>query len=95
MNGRITCALLVSAFAVTTALAQTPGEATKAASVASPRRPPNFVLVLMDDLGWKDLGVTGSLYHQTPNIDRLARAGAVFNQAYSASPLCSPNGSVP
>ncbi len=53
--------------------------------------PPNFVLVLMDDLGWKDLGVTGSLYYQTPNIDRIARAGMLFNQAYSASPLCSPS----
>jgi arylsulfatase A-like enzyme len=91
MIGTNTLALLISAFAATTALAQPPREATKAASVDSPQRPPNFVLVLMDDLGWKDLGVTGSLYHQTPNIDRIARAGAVFNQAYSASPLCSPS----
>jgi len=53
--------------------------------------PPNFVLVLMDDLGWKDLGITGSLYYQTPNIDRIARAGMIFNQGYSASPLCSPS----
>ena len=74
-----TLALLVAAFAATTVSAQ------------EPRRQPNFVLVLMDDLGWKDLGVTGSLYHQTPNIDRIARAGAVFNQAYSAAPLCSPS----
>ena len=62
----------------------------------SPSRPsrqglPNFIIVLMDDLGWKDLGVTGSLYYQTPNIDKIARAGMIFNQAYSASPLCSPS----
>ena len=79
MIGKNTLALLVAAFAATTVSAQ------------EPRRQPNFVLVLMDDLGWKDLGVTGSLYHQTPNIDRIARAGAMFNQAYSAAPLCSPS----
>ncbi len=57
----------------------------------SSQGPPNFVLVLMDDLGWKDLSVTGSLYYRTPNIDKIARAGMIFNQAYSASPLCSPS----
>ena len=50
----------------------------------SSQAPPNFVLVLMDDLGWKDLSVTGSLYYRTPNIDKIARAGMIFNQAYSA-----------
>jgi len=57
----------------------------------SSQGPPNFVLVLMDDMGWKDLGFTGSLYYRTPNIDKIARAGMIFNQAYSASPLCSPS----
>ena len=85
------CALLVAVFAAATAAAQTRREATDARSIDSPRRPPNFVLVLMDDMGWKDLGVTGSLYYQTPNIDRIARAGMIFTQAYSASPLCSPS----
>lgn len=59
--------------------------------VGIPKKPPNFVLVLMDDLGWKDTGVTGSLYYQTPNIDAIADAGMVFNQGYAASPLCSPS----
>jgi len=54
-------------------------------------RPPNFVLVLIDDMGWKDTGVTGSLYYQTPNIDAIAKAGMIFDQAYSASPVCSPS----
>jgi arylsulfatase A-like enzyme len=71
------CALLVTVLAATTAAAQ--------------GRPPNVVLVLMDDLGWKDLGVTGSLYYQTPSIDKIARAGMLFSRAYSASPLCSPS----
>jgi arylsulfatase A-like enzyme len=60
-------------------------------SPPSSQRSPNFVLVLMDDMGWKDLGVTGSLYYQTPNIDKIAKAGMIFHQAYAASPLCSPS----
>lgn len=91
MIGKSAFAVFVAVFAAATAAAQTPREATKAGGSDSQRRQPNFVLVLMDDLGWKDLGVTGSLYHQTPNIDRIGRAGAMFNQAYSAAPLCSPS----
>ncbi len=45
----------------------------------------------MDDLGWKDLGYTGSTYYETPNIDRLAASGMYFTQAYSAAPLCAPS----
>jgi arylsulfatase A-like enzyme len=51
---------------------------------------PNIVLILADDLGWRDTGVYGSNYYQTPNIDRLAAEGLRFTQAYSSSPLCSP-----
>ena len=51
---------------------------------------PNVVLILADDLGWADLGCYGSKYHKTPNIDRLARAGARFTNAYAAAPICSP-----
>ena len=90
MIGKKTLALFV-ALAATSVSAQGARETTNARSADSPRRPPNFVLVLMDDLGWKDLGVTGSLYHQTPNLDRIAKAGMIFNRAYSASPLCSPS----
>ncbi|MCF7818681.1 MAG: sulfatase [Kiritimatiellales bacterium] len=51
---------------------------------------PNIVFILADDLGWKDSGVYGSTYYQTPNVDRLAGQGMRFTEAYSASPLCSP-----
>ncbi len=51
---------------------------------------PNIILILADDLGWKDLGCYGSTYHETPNLDALAKRGMRFTQAYSASPLCSP-----
>lgn len=51
---------------------------------------PNIVLILADDLGWRDVGCYGSTFHETPNIDRLAARGVKFLQAYAASPLCSP-----
>jgi len=53
--------------------------------------PPNIVLFLIDDLGWKDLGCQGSNYYQTPHIDALARNGARFTDAYSACAVCSPS----
>ena len=50
----------------------------------------NFVFVLMDDMGWKDLGCCGSTFYETPNIDRLAAQGMRFTSAYAACPVCSP-----
>lgn len=52
---------------------------------------PNIVFVLVDDLGWADLGYTGSKFHETPNIDQLATQGMVFTNAYAACPVCSPS----
>jgi arylsulfatase A-like enzyme len=51
---------------------------------------PNIVLILADDLGWADLGCYGSTFYQTPHIDRLAREGLRFADAYAAAPVCSP-----
>jgi arylsulfatase A len=59
-------------------------------------RPPNFVFILVDDLGWRDVGYyvgygyKGSTYYETPNINKLARQGMRFTDAYAASPVCSP-----
>jgi len=53
-------------------------------------RKPNFVFILTDDMGWKDLSCYGSSYYETPNIDRLARGGMKFTNAYAAAPVCSP-----
>lgn len=53
-------------------------------------RPPNVVLMLVDDMGWTDMGCGGSQYYETPNIDRLAKDGMRFTQAYSACTVCSP-----
>ena len=50
----------------------------------------NFVFILVDDLGWADLGCYGSSFYETPNVDRLAREGMRFTDAYAACPVCSP-----
>ena len=52
--------------------------------------PPNFVFILVDDLGATDLGCMGSTFYETPHIDKLAAAGMRFTQAYSACTVCSP-----
>jgi arylsulfatase A-like enzyme len=51
---------------------------------------PNVVLILVDDLGWTDLGCYGSTFHQTPRLDAFAAEGVRFTNAYAASPVCSP-----
>jgi uncharacterized sulfatase len=53
-------------------------------------RPPNFVFILADDMGWADLGCYGSTYHESPIIDGLAAEGMRFTDAYAACPVCSP-----
>lgn len=58
--------------------------------VIAQNRPPNVVLVLIDDYGWADTGCYGSTYHRTPNIDALAARGMRFTDAYAAAPVCSP-----
>jgi arylsulfatase A len=50
----------------------------------------NIVFILIDDMGWTDLGCYGSRFHETPNIDRLASEGMKFTDAYAACPVCSP-----
>lgn len=48
------------------------------------------MFVLVDDLGWTDLGCYGSRFYETPNVDRLAAQGMRFTNAYAACPVCSP-----
>ncbi|MBD37407.1 MAG: sulfatase [Opitutae bacterium] len=52
---------------------------------------PNVILFLIDDLGWSDIGVNGSTFYETPVIDQMAKDGALFTDAYAASPVCSPS----
>lgn len=59
-------------------------------SVAMGVERPNFVFILVDDLGYKDLGCYGSEFYETPNLDRLAKSGVQFLDGYAAHPVCSP-----
>lgn len=52
---------------------------------------PNFLFILVDDLGCRDLGVEGSTFHETPNIDALAESGMRFENGYAACQVCSPS----
>jgi N-acetylglucosamine-6-sulfatase len=58
---------------------------------ATPADRPNIVVVIVDDLRFDEFGAGGHPYLETPNIDRLAREGAFFVNAFHAVPLCSPN----
>jgi arylsulfatase A-like enzyme len=55
-----------------------------------PENRPNIIFILVDDMGWKDVGFMGSEYYETPNIDRLASKGMVFTQAYSGAANSAP-----
>jgi len=82
------CGLLVAvAFSLLPAGAA--GTARAAESTARARRP-NIVVILADDLGWRDLGCFGSTFYETPHLDALARQGMKFTSAYAAAAICSP-----
>ena len=51
---------------------------------------PNFIFILADDMGCAQLGCYGSNYYRTPHLDKLARKGMRFSDAYSAAAVCSP-----
>jgi len=52
---------------------------------------PNFIIILADDLGYGDVGFTGSTQINTPHIDALAREGVIFTQGYVSAPVCGPS----
>ena len=54
------------------------------------KTPPNFLFILVDDLGWTDLGCYGSTFYETPNIDSFSKKATKFTDAYAACPVCSP-----
>ena len=52
---------------------------------------PNIVFLLVDDLGFADFGCYGAEFNETPNIDKLAKQGMLFKNAYAAATVCSPS----
>ena len=62
----------------------------RSSSLKDARSRPNILFILADDFGWSQLGCYGSDFYETPHIDRLARQGMKFTDAYAACPVCSP-----
>jgi arylsulfatase A-like enzyme len=52
---------------------------------------PNIFLITVDDLGWRDLGIMGSQYYETPFIDNLASQSMIFTNAYAGAANCAPS----
>jgi arylsulfatase A-like enzyme len=80
MPRRAACLCALAALAATAAWAEP----------EAPPRPPNVVLFLADDLGWADTPLNGSLFYETPQLERLAREGTQFGAAW-ATPVCAPS----
>ena len=79
MSGRILLLLAIAIVASPDNHAQTSGQK------------PNFVLILADDLGYGDVGFTGSTQIHTPHMDALAKQGVIFTQGYVSAPVCGPS----
>ncbi|MFD0854451.1 sulfatase-like hydrolase/transferase, partial [Actinomadura adrarensis] len=69
--------------------AEAEAEAKSTANPAGER--PNFVVILADDLGYGELGSYGQRLIKTPHLDRLAKEGLRFTDAYSTAPVCAPS----
>ncbi len=64
--------------------------ANKTMSFKVGKKRPNFVFILIDDMGWRDVGFMGGRYYETPNTDKLASEGMVFTSAYANAANCAP-----
>ena len=73
------------------ALALLGAGAAGSSRLAAQARKPNLVFLYADDMGWNDIGFNGRKEWETPNLDRLAREGTIFNRWYTGAPLCAPS----
>ena len=81
--------VVVSAFLTTTCTGS--GPARNSPPPPALTRRPNIVMVLVDDMRWDEMRVAGHPFIDTPNMDRLAREGVRFTNAFATTPLCSPS----
>jgi arylsulfatase A len=91
---RLCAALLCAALLACAAAARARtgrGEAGRRQNLRKERRRPNLILIVADDLGYGDLGSYGQRLVRTPNLDRMAREGMRFTDAYAPSPVCAPS----
>jgi len=77
--------------AVTILLTAVLGNGNASSAAANESRPPNFILIFVDDQGYQDLGCYGAEKIKTPRVDRMAAEGIRFTDFYVAAPLCSPS----
>jgi len=89
MLGKSIVLFLLATLPVTSAAHSTDSGQTKPYSDGT-ERSPNIVFILVDDMGWADVGFNGSKYYETPSLDRLAENGLIFEHAYMY-PTCSPS----
>jgi N-acetylglucosamine-6-sulfatase len=82
--------VLVASLLASTCCAQEPARQASSASAPQGRRP-NIVVVLVDDMRWDEMRASGHPFIETPNMERLAREGARFTNAFATTPLCSPS----
>ena len=61
------------------------------AALAAQNRPPNFIVLFADDMGYSDLSCYGNPTIRTPNLDRMAEEGLRFTSFYAAAPVCTPS----
>lgn len=60
-------------------------------TIEKEQQKPNFLFILVDDLGFSDLGINGSEFYETPHIDNIAGEGVNFTNGYAACSVCSPS----
>ncbi|MFK7767940.1 MAG: sulfatase [Mariniblastus sp.] len=85
---RILCSLIFVALLQPACLTVVGNDSAEAAE--SDKAKPNIIVIMADDLGWKDLHCYGNERLDTPALDRLATEGMRFTDAYAAAPVCSP-----
>src|SRR6186997_2629788 len=65
------------------------GQADNDKVSSSPSRPPNIVIIFIDDMGYADIGPFGATAYKTPHLDRMAKEGRIFTDFHSATAVCS------
>lgn len=93
MQARLNRREFLKAIGLTAAAAAVPGcsRSLRGPSASNESRPPNFVIVFIDDMGYADVGCFGAQGYQTPNIDRMAAEGTRFTDFYVAASVCTPS----
>ena len=82
--------ILLTVFTILACLNFAVGKIVNANDNSARNATPNILFVFLDDFGWKDTGYMGSDFYETPNLDKLARGGMIFDNAYSCAANCAP-----